>query len=171
MKIEYLFTKSRENKIGSRLISWSTGKLHPEIAPCSHVAVKLGPIVIESTLTNGAQIQPYSEWIKHHKVIHAFKCPENRKAINVIQDVFRASWGRSYDYKGILYFSWRMLGFIVLKRPLCQVNRWQSDNKYFCVEMIEKITGENYQMTSPIQLVKTWKDEDLEEIDIKHYSI
>jgi hypothetical protein len=171
MKIEYLFTKSRHKKIGSKLISWSTGKLHPELKPCSHVAVKLGPIIIESTLKNGAQIQPYSEWIKHHEVVHAFKCPHERTAIKVIKDVFRNSWGKSYDYLGILYFAWRMLGFLVLKRPLPSVNRWQSKNKYFCVEMIEKITGQDYQMTSPIQLVSTWKKAKLEEIDIKHYSI
>jgi hypothetical protein len=171
MKIEYLFTKSREGKVGSKLISWGTGKLHPEITTCSHVAVKMGPIVIESTLTKGAQIQPYSEWIRHNEVVHAFRCSVKRKAVDVIQNVFKASWGKSYDYFGILFFTWRMLGFIILGRELPKINRWQSKNKYFCVEMIEKITGADYQMTSPIQLVKTWKDQNIEELDIKQYSI
>jgi hypothetical protein len=169
MRIEYLFTKSRNNKLGSRLISWSTGKLHPELNPCSHVAIKLGPIIIESTLKNGAQIQPYSEWIKHHVVVYAFKCSEDRKAVEVIDKVFKSFWGKCYDYAGILFFSWRMLGFILFKKPLPKINRWQSSKKYFCVEMIEKITGQDYQMTSPIQLVSIWKQVGLEELSVENY--
>lgn len=169
MKIEYLFTKSRHKKLGSNLITWSTGKLHPELKPCSHIAVKLGPIVVESTLTKGVNIQPYQFWIKSQEVVHAFKCPEDRKAVRVLDTIFAKSWGKSYDYKGILFFAWRILGFLLFKRPLPQINRWQSPNRYFCVELIENITGETYQMTSPIQLVKRWKDAKMEEIDPSTY--
>ena len=171
MRIEYLFTKSRNFKVGSSLISWGTGKLHPQLKPCSHVGLKLGPLIIESTLTSGVQIVPYLDWIKHQEVVYAFKCPTERKAIDVIDKVFKSSWGKSYDYLGILYFTWRMLGFILFKRPLARKNRWQSNKRYFCVEIIERITGQSYQMTSPIQLVNTWKQENLEEVDIKQYSI
>lgn len=171
MRIEYLFSKSRQEKLGSKVIAWGTGKLHPELEPCSHVALKLGPLIIESTLTKGVNIQPYQEWIKYNKVVHAFLCPKERRAVKVLDTIFAKSWGKKYDYFGILFFAWRVLGFIILKRPLPQINRWESKKRYFCVELVENITGEKYQMTSPIQLVAKWDKCGIERLNINKYDI
>lgn len=171
MRIEYLFTVSRQGKIASKAIAYSTSKLHPELTPCSHVAVKIGPLIVESTLTNGVNIQPYQEWIKYNKVVYAFKCPTNRKAVKVLTDTFAGVWGKKYDYLGICFFAWRMLGFLILNRPLPKINRWESEKRRFCVELIEKITGEKYSMTSPIQLVARWINEGMEQIDIDNYEL
>lgn len=171
MRLEYLFTISRQNKFASKLIANTTGKLHPELNPCSHVAVKIGPIIVESTLTKGVNIQPYQEWIKNNKVVYAFRCPQDRKAVKVLTDTFSGVWGKKYDYLGICFFAWRILGFLILKKPLPRVNRWESEKRRFCVELIEKITGEKYSMTSPIQLVAKWKKQGMEQLDVNRYSI
>lgn len=158
IKIEYLFTESRDpKKVGSRLIKWGTGKLHPEIQSCSHVALKIGNLVLESTLSNGVDLVPYKYWIKQHKVVHAFLCPASRHPEDIIDKAINVTYNKSYDWFGIMFFSWRMLGFILLNRPLPQINRWHSVSKFFCVEVISAITGENYHMTSPVQLVAKWR--------------
>lgn len=171
MRLEYLFSVSREGKFGSKLIANTTGKLCPHLEPCSHVSVKIGPLIVESTLTSGVRIQPLKTFIKHNKVVHAFRCPQDRRAVKVLEDLFKCFWGKKYDYPGILYFAWRMLGFLILKRPLPAKNRWQKEHRYFCVEIIEATTGYKYHMTSPIQLVDCWKRQKMDEINPDKYNM
>lgn len=166
MRLEYLFTESRDKKAwGSTLIKWGTGKLCPDLKPCSHVAIKIDNIILESTMTRGVSIVPYLYWIKNQRVVHAFRCPENRDAGNVLELAVKSTYGKKYDYAGILFFTWRMLGFLLLKRPLPKINRLHHSSRYFCIELISFITNEDYSMTSPIQLVERWKDQKLEEIN------
>lgn len=170
MKLEYLFTKARKNKIGSRLISWGTGKLHPNLKPCSHVAIKAKNVVFESTIGTGVRIIPYKLWIQENEVVHAFECPKDRKVSKIIETSISCIWGKKYDWLGILYFVWRMLGFLILKRPLPAKNRWERPTHFFCVELLESITGEKYSMTSPIQLVSKWDNKNMKRININKYN-
>ena len=170
MIVEYLFTVSKKKKAwGSKLISWSTGKLHPEIDGCSHVAIRMGDLVLESTLSRGVDIVPYSIWIKNHRVVHAFECSVDRNITSMINTGLKYTYDKGYDYMGILFFAWRMLGFLLFKKSLPVVNRWHSDNKFFCVEVIGKVIGEDYQMMSPIQLVYKFKKSKLKQIDVQQY--
>lgn len=171
MKVEYLFTISRSKKAwGSKLIQWGTRFIHPELTPCSHVAVKMGELVLEATLEKGVDIIPYDLWIKKNKVIYSFKCSINRDIHSILKETLNHTYDKKYDWFGILFFAWRILGFIILNRPLPSVNRWHDSNKFFCVEVIGKITGENYQMMSPIQLVKHFKDLKLKEVSKDNYN-
>lgn len=169
MKLEYLFTVSRKNKIGSRIIAKSTKNIHPELKECSHVVIKMGPIIFESTIGKGVTIIPYKNWIKEHRVVYAFQCATDRKAKDVINNVISKFYGKKYDWNGIAYFSWRVLLFLLFGSKIPKKNKWEQKNKFFCVELIESITGEKYSMTSPIQLVKILKSHGLVELDVSNY--
>lgn len=160
-KVAYVASRKRNLKkyTGSRIISWSTKVLEPDLEPCSHLCIILKKtLVIESTMTTGVRIIPYSHWIKDNEVIHSFESPFDGKLSMYIPELMEKLWGKKYDKLGILYFSWRMLLFLFLNKPLPIINKWDSPDKRFCVE----IFGEKLGMTSPIQMVAKWnKDETL----------
>lgn len=157
--VHYLFSKN--SKIGSRLIRWGTAFLCPwvkyEDVP-SHVAILVdGKWVLESTLTTGVRIIPYSTWKQINTEICKLQCLQEREFSN-IKDFYRAIELKTYDYPGILYFSWRIILKKLFNIDLPKENKWQSDDKYFCSEVIGKMTGLDYQMTSPVQLQEMIKE-------------
>jgi len=169
MKLVYLFTKDKKQRPFSKIICKGTNIIHPEMEECSHVAIKMGPIVFEST-GKGVNILPYKNWIETKTIVYAFECPKDRKAKDVINNVISKFHGKKYDWLGVLYFTFCVLSFIFFKTPLPKENKWQSDKKFFCVELVESITGEKYSMTSPIQLAKIWIDEGVKQLDISEFN-
>lgn len=160
-KLEYLF--SYNGKVGSKTIVWGTKHQNKtEHKTPSHVAILINDfLVIESTMFTGVRIIPYSIWIKKNKIAHRIACPQKRSWDEVMGSVFKI-WGKSYDYKGILFFGWALFKNKFFKTPLPKKNKWESDDSFFCVEIIENITGETYEMTSPVDLMNSFCDGSLE---------
>lgn len=153
-KVAYVASVKRDKKYkGSRLISWGTKTLEPTLEPCSHLCIILRKtLVIESTLTTGVRIIPYNHWIKKNRVVHSFEKEYDGKLSQYIPLVMDKMWGKDYDYPGILYFAWRLALWLFLRIALPKVNKWNSPEKRFCVE----IFGEKLGMTSPVQMVARW---------------
>ena len=143
---------SRNEKCGSKLISWASSKEHLTNVkvPPSHVAVLIDDtIVVESTLSSGVRMLPYNSWSEINEELYKIECdcPNDD-----IKGGLELVWGKKYDWMGILYFAWRYLGLILLKKPLPSVNRWQSSSKYFCTEYAGLILGKKLSMISPAKL-------------------
>lgn len=156
-KLEYLF--SYNNLVGSKLISWATNHQNQtEYKTPSHVAILVNDfLVIESTMTTGVRLIPYKAWLaKGNKVACSVKCPQKREWQDVMEGVF-ALWGKKYDYIGIVFFGWHLLKQKLFKKPLPKKNKWESNNRFFCVEIVENITGETYEMTSPVDLMNQFQ--------------
>jgi hypothetical protein len=155
-KVLFVASRKKDRKIlGSRLIAWSTSRLEPQIAPCSHLAIILRKtLVIESTASTGVRIMPYEAWARDNEVVHAFEKPYKGVLSQYIPQLMRKLWDVDYDYLGIAYFAWRMLLRIYLGRPLPKTNPWESEDRRYCVE----IFGDKSElsMVSPIQLVARW---------------
>lgn len=157
-KLEYLF--SYNNKVGSKAIQWFTKHQNKtEYVTPSHVAVLINDfLVIESTMLTGVRIIPYEKWLsKGNQVAYRMQCPNDRVWDDVMKGVFKI-WGKKYDFVGILYFAWFLLLNKYLKKPMPKNNKWESNNKFFCVEIVENITGETYEMTSPVDLMNSFSD-------------
>lgn len=163
-KVVYVASRKIDRKKyqGSRIISWSTKGLEPELKPCSHLCIILrNTLVIESTLSDGVRIIPYSHWIKDNEIVYSFEKPYEGNLSKYIPILMERIWGKGYDKVGILYFAWRILLFLFFRAPLPKVNRWDNPDKRFCVE----IFGEKLAMTAPIQMVARWmKDDTLKRI-------
>lgn len=156
MKVDYLFSR-RPHSISSSLISWASSKegFKLEAYP-SHMAVLLdNTMVVESTFTTGVRIIPYSHWIKKNEELYRIPCKEIRNSQDTLNAAFRL-WGKKYDWMGIMYFAWRFLGLMLLKKPLSAKNHWQSDNKYFCSEYAGSLTGQDFSMKSPAKICHEW---------------
>lgn len=152
-KLEYIFSVS--SKPGSKTISWGTKHQNTSSLPTpSHVSLLVNNwLILESTLTSGVRIIPLEAWKKSgNTIIYSVKCIKKREWEDLIKSVFKL-YGRKYDYLGILYFSYRIILQKFLNIPLPTKNKLESPNKYFCVELIEQVTKEDYEMTSPVQLM------------------
>lgn len=159
MKVEYLF--SRNNKMGSRMISWAAKyeKLGIDELP-SHVAVLLNDrIVVESTFTSGVRMIPYKKWLQRNKQVDRIPCVNLHRASKDVFEELTRLWGRKYDWSGILYFSFMYFRLILFKKPLPSCNKWQDKNKYFCTEFVEVLSKAGCSMCSPAKLLKEWKNE------------
>jgi len=155
IKLQYMWSKNK--KIGSRFISWGTTFLEPNInlkdTP-SHIAILVNERwVVESTLENGVRLVPFSWWKKHNTIVKQIPCWDNTRELKEILKVVEEHFALKYDWLGIIYFAWRVLLYILFKTKIPKENRFEHNNKYFCCEVIGKLTGENYEMTSPVTMM------------------
>lgn len=158
--VHYLFSKNK--KIGSKIIRWGTRHLEPQLyKKCeipSHVAILVNEKwVFESTLETGVRRISYKEWLEHNTEVAKYKCQTPRTITDVL-NYFRAIKGKKYDYKGVIYFGIRvgLNKFFGMKIP--KKNKWASDNKYFCCEVMGEMLGLDYEMTSPVQVMVQTKN-------------
>jgi uncharacterized protein YycO len=155
MKIHYLF--SRRNKIGSKLIAWGSKyeNLGIEELP-SHTAILMNDkLVVESVLGKGVRIVPYNNWKKINEEMYKIPCSQEVRSSKEITDEVERIWGKKYDWRGILFFAWSFIKLILFKTKLPEKNEWQRDGYFFCSELVGRISGVNYEMTTPAKLLKT----------------
>lgn len=157
MKVEYLFS-IRPKSCFSRFISWGSSfeDLKLDKYP-SHMAVLIDNImVIESTFLNGVRIIPYDKWKEINCELYKIPCiQQSRDSQDALNKAF-SLWGRGYDWAGILYFIWRFLGLILLKRPLPAKNHWQNNKRYFCTEYAGSLTNQDLSMKTPAKVCYEW---------------
>lgn len=157
MKISYLF--SRNEKIGSKAISWASGLLVKDLNKVpSHMAILIElnncdePFVLESVLDTGVRIVPYTNWLHKNELCYNIPCPREHD-VSVILDQVKEYWGKKYDWPGIAYFAWRFFLHLLFKLDFPKDNAWQSDDRYFCNELGGEIAGyKKYSMVTPAKM-------------------
>lgn len=156
MKVEYLF--SRNKKWGSRAIAWAASHENTGLEQIpSHAAVLIDETwVFESTFSSGVRVVPYSEWLKINEELYKVPCSIKVRSSKDTLEKAAKLWGSKYDWLGILFFTWRYLGLILLKKPLPSKNRWESPDRHFCTEFMAKLTEEDYSMKSPARICANW---------------
>lgn len=149
--ISYLF--SRQDKIGSHLISWASGKLLPDVNPVpSHIAVLVNnKFVFESTLDKGVHISFYDKWKRENQQLYILNDTEVYD-MSQIKGIYKKMLGKRYDFIGIMYFSICFLGKFLFNRPIPQENKWQRPNSYFCCEAVGKLLEIPYEMRTPAKM-------------------
>jgi hypothetical protein len=156
MKLYYVFSKN--NKIGSRIISWGSGLLVKDLDKVpSHSAVLIiqdnyESFVFESTFNSGIRIVPYANWLKINEECYKIPYPNNIDS-NAIFRVVHELWGKKYDWFGVLYFTLCFIVHFLFGSPFPKENAWQSNDKYFCNELTGEISGyKRYSMTTPAKV-------------------
>lgn len=153
MRIHYVFSKN--NKIGSRLISWASSKELDCKKECpSHMAILINEaFVLESTLTTGVRIIPYHKWLFYNTELARVPV---KGANRSMRDILIDKWGAKYDWLGIAYFAYCYIKLILFKIPLPETNAWQNKNKMFCTEYASLLSGQDLSMKSPARVLKEW---------------
>ena len=149
MKVDYLFSKN--NKIGSKLISWASSfeQLDMGLLP-SHVAVLLNDTwVVESTFTSGVRVVPYDKWLDINEELYKVPCSTTDRSSTQILKTATEIWSKSYDWAGIAYFAVCFVNLIAFKKPLPAENKWENKNRYFCTEYVERLTKMDLRMHTP----------------------
>lgn len=152
VKIDYIFSKNK--KIGSFIIRLGTYGLSKKLFKYtpSHVAILVNnKWVLESTLESGVRVISYKKWLEINEEVFKIRC-DKLKDFENIKIKFKKLKNKKYDYLGILYLSWRIFLKLIFKRSIPQKNKWHKENRYFCSEVIGKIQGINYEMTSPTEI-------------------
>jgi hypothetical protein len=149
--MKYLFSKN--NKIGSKLISWASSfeslpLLDRDKIP-SHVAIEINGQVYESTMLKGVRIIPKKQWSSINTELYSIK--SNKKA-NKFLSAILSSIGRRYDWVGIFYFIFRFIGLILFRIKLPRTNTIHHKSKYFCTELVSYVEEADLSMTTPAKL-------------------
>lgn len=156
MEVQYLFSRpNNKAKMGAAVISWASKvvRKHDGEVP-SHVAVLLnGNLVVESTFTTGVRIIPYSNWLKKNKLIKQIPCAQPYRSSKEVFSLLMDVWGKKYDWKGILFFSWCIVKKILLGEKIPRVNKWEDKNSYFCTEFAARLTGVESGMLTPLEFM------------------
>lgn len=154
MTVRALF--SYNHKIGSYLIRagsylFDTSALTWANIP-SHTALLVNDYwVIESVMHGGVRVVPYSNWKSIN--IQVASCPVTEFAENPT-DLLTEIWGRSYDKLGLLYFVYAILRTKIFAKNMPVQNKFENDNKFFCVELVGRCLGiANYSTITPAELM------------------
>lgn len=157
MKIYYIFSKN--DQIGSKLISWASGLLVKDLDKTpSHMAILIefekdeASLVLESVFQTGVRIVPYSKWLEINEQCYKIPCPTKRSLTEILSWI-NLYWGRKYDWSGVLYFALCFVAHLLFKTPFPNENAWQSEEKFFCNELGGKIAEyERYSMVTPAKM-------------------
>jgi hypothetical protein len=137
---------------------WGTQHQYPDLEEVpSHVAILVNnKWVFQSTLEDGVHVMGYKEWLKINNEVAKIRCTQTRYYED-IKAMFKSLKGRKYDWGGVIYLGlW--LGFNkVSGHPIPANNAWHSDSKYFCCEIMAKMTQVDYQMTTPVTVMMELK--------------
>lgn len=158
MRLHFLFSKNK--KIGSRLISWASGLLLPDmkVVP-SHVAILITfddvseSFVAESVFESGVRLVPYSSWLVKNEECFKLPCAAKLNTMNEVFDILVEIWDKKYDWLGVTFFAGCFIRHWLFKTPFPKENSWQSDGKYFCTEAAAKLSGyTKHSMTTPAKM-------------------
>jgi len=152
--VHYLFSK----RSGS-FFSWAISKgtqlaVEFPFSDCpSHTAILINDRwVVESTFFDGFKVMPYDKW--QDKNTQIAKTPyANTKTMAEIKALFRPLKGKKYDWLGVTYLAWRYFLKVFFLLPVPAQNKWHDPKKFFCCEVVAKMTQLNYEMTSPGQVM------------------
>ena len=147
---------SYNNKLGSKIIRVasalfdSSGLRYCDIP--SHTAILMhGTFVVESVMHGGVRIIPYDVWKQKNTEIASLPVEEFKEpVVTLISEM----WGRKYDFVGLMYFVYAVLASKLFKKQIPTQNPFESDNKFFCVELVGRCLGiPNYSTTTPAELM------------------
>lgn len=157
VKVHYLFSKN--HKIGSKFICWGTKHLVKQ-EECSHIAILVNNRwVFESTLETGVRIVSYSKWKEINIEIDKIPCIQTHREYSEVKKIFKDIQNKKYDWPGILYLGFYIFLNKYFKINIPKINKWQNNDKYFCCEAVEKLTGINStEMRVPIQILEEFKN-------------
>lgn len=143
---------SHNNLIGSKIISKGSRHLDRRIktAP-SHTALLVNNRwVHESTGHSGVRVISYDVWKQINTEIDRIQLKS--REYQEIANLYRAIQDKKYDYPGVIFLGMCVAGtFIHIKLP--EKNLCESENKYFCCEVLGKLTGHYYGMSAPVQIL------------------
>ncbi len=153
MKVSVTYIFSKNNKIGSKIIRWATSHLKTQNYDTpSHAAILVNHRwVHESTLESGVRVVSIDEWSKQNVIVCSISCPVERD-YEEIKKYFGVIRNKKYDWLGVIYLGFYILlsRYFGIKIP--DKNKWQSDNKYFCTEVIGYMINEDFDMKSPTEV-------------------
>jgi len=160
VKVQYLFSNNPE-LIGSKAIVWGTRHMYSELELSqipSHVAILIDEKwVFESTLRTGVRVEGYKKWKTHNNEVAKIDCTKEERYYEDIKELFKELKGQKYDWYGVIYLGLQLIKQKIIGGDLPSENKWQSNNKYFCCEVMAKMTGLDYQMTSPVKVMMDLK--------------
>lgn len=147
---------SVNSKIGSKIIANGSAHLAPNCPKTSHTALLVNKRwVHESTGHSGVAVLSVDNWSKQHTLVAQVSLAP--REYQEIAGEFRRIQGRSYDYLGVFYLGiWIFLSFFGATLPA--KNMWQDKSKYFCCEALAAMTGHDYSMMAPVQILAKLED-------------
>lgn len=165
IKIYYVF--SRNNKIGSKIISYFSGLLVKDLNKVpSHVGLLIEfenskeKFVVESVIFSGVRLVPYGSWLKINEECYVIQTDELQasKVFSALTEV----WNKKYDWFGLIYFSLNFLTHLLFKVPFSKNNKWSSSKRFMCTELVGKLEGYNkHGMTTPAKMCLDFLNEEM----------
>ena len=158
VKVQYLFSNSP--LIGSRAIIWGSNHIYDldTVDIPSHVAILIDEKwVLESTLSTGVRIEGYNKWLSHNNEVAKIDCSEEFRYWEDVKEMFKETKEQKYDWAGVAYLGiWLAINKATgLKLP--SDNAIHNEDKYFCCEVMAKMTGLDYQMAPPVKVMMDLK--------------
>jgi len=150
---------SRNDKAGSRLISWGSAKKTDIKKVPSHFSYCFKETyVLESRMTTGVRADEWENFKSKNDIIAIFDVSEIVKLnygkwYKYYKHLYKPIMGKAYDKAALIYLGWKVFLWKVFNRPIPKTNRKNNPNKYFCVEVFQELFGEDLSAVTPYVLM------------------
>lgn len=151
------------NLLGARFIRWGLG------TDCSHFAVcfdedSLGRGIVFHSYGVGAQLEWLGHFQKKNITVHSLEFVAKltlQEEEGIYKSLLSEYYGEGYDYKALLYWTWRGILNKFFKVPLPPKNRWAVDGYQLCTGLakgvqviaeLAKTSGMDLEMVKPHDL-------------------
>lgn len=147
---------SHNNMIGSKVIALGSKHLAKHLPNTSHVALLVNKRwVHESTGHSGVRVISIDKWKTINTEVARIELQP--KTYQQIADKYRTIQSKKYDYLGVFFLALSIIPtFFGLGLP--KKNLWEDKNKYFCCEALAYFTGQDYSMSTPVQILQKLMD-------------
>jgi len=140
----------------SRLVSWGTRRKGQKIADVpSHVGfLFFDSIMIDSTLTSGVKESTYDKFKDKYRIVSVVDLDITESyTYRYLENARSRILGSGYDWIAITYYSYRVVLHKFFNIPIPKKNKMNVANNYFCTEVMQVITGTDYSIVSPNDLM------------------
>jgi hypothetical protein len=116
-------------------LSWLIRRATGE--PVSHFAVVFDEkFVIESSLSSGVRLGWIKSFLRRQTVVYRVEINANLfQEEEVYRSILDSFDGDPYDWRGILYFAWRIFLLATIGSPLPAKNAWGREGAFLCSEI------------------------------------
>ncbi len=141
----------------SKLIRWGLNE------PVSHMAIVFDEKLVFHSNFKGIHIEWFETFKRDNEIVLEIDIKTDLyNEEKTYQSIITAYDGKGYDYLGLVYLIYKGFMHKLFNKSLPTDNKWASNNKYFCIEIIklfEQIDIDtNVEVSTPYQIYKLLKE-------------
>lgn len=131
--------------------------------PVSHMAIVFDNRIVFHSNFKGIHIEWFETFKKTNVIVYEIEFNLTlEQEEQIYKEIITKNDGKSYDYAGLLYLTYKGIMHKMFNTALPSTNKWASKNQFFCIEILSLFKqieiDTNIEVSTPYQVYKLLKE-------------